>query len=138
MNNFFQFILYLIFMATFLFIFIIAIIMLKPFRIHHKRKVSTIAIKVSYLIYLAVFLVFIYLVLFFADNSITDEESFEFNTSALYFIIVLLAFFLPNIGIMIRRRFNENRITYNYVMTIINVLTIGAITYLMNTIEWKL
>jgi uncharacterized membrane protein YhaH (DUF805 family) len=138
MNNFFQFILYLIFMATFLFIFIIAIIILKPFRIHHKRKVSTIAIKVSYLIYLAVFLVFIYLVLFFADNSITDEDTFEFNTSALYFMVVLLAFFLPNIGIMIRRRFNENRITYNYVMTIINVLTIGAIVYLMNIIEWRL
>jgi uncharacterized membrane protein YhaH (DUF805 family) len=138
MNNFFQFILYLIFMATFLFIFIIAIIILKPFRIHHKRKVSTIAIKVSYLIYLAVFLAFIYLVLFFADNSIRDEEPFEFNISAIYFMIVLLAFFLPNIGIMIRRRFNENRISYNYVMTVINVLTIGAIVYLMNTIQWKL
>lgn len=138
MNNFFQIILYLIFFATFLFIFIIAFIILKPFRIHHKRKVSTIAIKVSYLVYLAVFLGFVYLVLFFADNRIVEDESLEFNTSAIYYIIVLLAFFLPNIGIMIRRRFTENRITYNYVMTIINCLTTGAIVFLMSTLEWKL
>jgi len=138
MNNFFQFLLYLIFIATFLFIFIIAFIILKPFRIHHKRKVSTIAIKLSYLIYLAVFLGFVYLVLFFADNPIMEDESFEFNVSAFYYIIVLLAFFLPNVGIMIRRRFSENRITYNYIMTFINLLTIGALIYLMNIMEWKL
>ena len=138
MNNFFQLILHLIFIATFLFIFIIAFIILKPFRLHHKRKISTVAIKVSYLIYLIFFLGFVYLVLFFADNTAKEEETLEFNTSALYYILVLLAFFLPNIGIMIRRRFNKNRITYNYVMTIINLLTIGALVFLMGSIEWKI
>lgn len=138
MNNFFQIILHLIFIATFLFIFIIAFIILKPFRLHHKRKISTVAIKVSYLIYLIVFLGFVYLVLFFADNTPREEETLEFNTSALYYILVLLAFFLPNIGIMIRRRFNKNRITYNYVMTIINLLTIGALIFLMSSLEWKI
>jgi len=64
MNNFFQFLLHFIFIATFLFVYIIAIIILKPFRLHRKRKFSTITLKLSYLIYLAFFLGFVYLVLF--------------------------------------------------------------------------
>jgi len=40
MNNFFQFLLHFIFIATFLFVYIIAIIILKPFRLHRKRKIS--------------------------------------------------------------------------------------------------
>jgi hypothetical protein len=137
MNNFFQLLLHLIFIATFLFIFIIAVIILKPFRLHHKRKISTVAIKVSYLIYLIFFLGFVYLVLFFADNSVVEDEFMEFNTSAIYYIVVLIAFFLPNVGIMIRRKFNKNRITYNYVMSVINLLTIGALIYIMESIRWK-
>ena len=137
MNNFFQLLLHLIFIATFLFIFIIAVIILKPFRIHRKRKVSTIAIKVSYLLYLAFFLGFVYLVLFFADNTISEDEAMEMNTSAIYYVIVLMAFFLPNIGIMIRRRFKKNRIRYNYLVTIMNFLTIVALVFLLTSIRWK-
>ena len=137
MNNFFQLLLHLIFIATFLFIFIIAVIILKPFRIHRKRKVSTIAIKLSYLLYLAVFLGFVYLVLFFADNTVSEEEAMEVNTSAIYYIIVLIAFFLPNIGIMIRRRFKKKRIGYNYIITILNFLTIISLVFLLSSIQWK-
>jgi len=137
MNNFFQLLLHLIFIATFLFIFIIAVIILKPFRIHRKRKVSTIAIKLSYLLYLAVFLGFVYLVLFFADNTVSEEEAMEVNTSAIYYIIVLIAFFLPNIGIMIRRRFKKKRIGYNYIITILNFLTIISLIFLLSSIQWK-
>ncbi len=137
MNNFFQLLLHLIFIATFLFIFIIAVIILKPFRVHRKRKVSTIAIKLSYLLYLAVFLGFVYLVLFFADNTVSEEEAMEVNTSAIYYIIVLIAFFLPNIGIMIRRRFKKKRISYNYIITILNFLTIIALVFLLSSIQWK-
>lgn len=137
MNNFFQLLLHLIFIATFLFIFIIAVIILKPFRVHRKRKISTIAIKLSYLLYLAVFLGFVYLVLFFADNTVSEEEAMEVNTSAIYYIIVLIAFFLPNIGIMIRRRFKKKRISYNYIITILNFLTIIALVFLLSSIQWK-
>ena len=104
MNNFFQFLLHFIFIATFLFVYIIAIIILKPFRLHRKRKISTVSLKLSYLIYLAFFLAFVYLVLFFADNEVNTEESMENGTSTIYYIIVLVSFFIPNIGIMIRRR----------------------------------
>jgi hypothetical protein len=136
MNNFFQFLLHFIFIATFLFVYIIAIIILKPFRLHRKRKLSTMALKLSYLVYLALFLAFVYLVLFFADNEVNTEENMENGTSAIYYIIVLLSFFIPNIGIMIRRRFKNNRGSYNYLVTVLNFLIILALVFLMSQVQW--
>ena len=89
MNNFFQFLLHFIFIATFLFVYVIAIILLKPFRLHRKRKVSTIALKISYLVYLAFFLAFVYLVLFFADSEVNTEEIMSDGTSVIYYIIAV-------------------------------------------------
>jgi cytochrome bd-type quinol oxidase subunit 2 len=136
MNNFFQFLLHFIFIATFLFVYIIAIIILKPFRLHRKRKVSTLALKLSYLVYLAFFLAFVYLVLFFADNEVKTEENMENGTSAIHYIIVLLSFFIPNIGIMIRRRFKNKRGTYNYLATALNFFIILSLVFLMSQIQW--
>ena len=136
MNNFFQFLLHFIFIATFLFVYIIAIIILKPFRLHRKRKLSTLSLKMSYLIYLAFFLTFVYLVLFFADNQVDTEEYMEGGTSAIYYVIVLVSFFLPNIGIMIRRRFKNKRETYNYLATALNILIILSLVFLMNQVQW--
>ena len=137
MNNFFQFLLHFIFIATFLFVFIIAIIILKPFRLHRKRKISTISLKLSYLLYLAFFLGFVYLVLFFTDNDVSTEEVMENGTSVIYYIIVLIAFFLPNIGIMIRRKFKEKRGAYNYAVTFMNLVVILALIFMMTQIEWS-
>ncbi len=137
MNNFFQFLLHFIFIATFLFVYIIAIIILKPFRLHRKRKVSTISLKLSYLIYLAFFLAFVYLVLFFADNEVNTEENMENGTSAVYYIIVLVSFFIPNIGIMIRRRFKKNRGIYNYLVTALNFIIIMALVFMMSQVQWN-
>jgi len=137
MNNFFQFLLHFIFIATFLFVFIIAIIILKPFRLHRKRKISTIFLKISYLLYLAFFLGFVYLVLFFTDNEVSTEEVMENGTSVIYYIIVLIAFFLPNIGIMIRRKFKEKRGVFNYTVTVMNLVVILALIFMMSQIEWS-
>ncbi len=71
------FLLHFIFIAAFLLIYIIAIIILKPFRIHRKRPVSTIFIKASYLIYLACFLLMAYLILFFLPSAEPSEEMDE-------------------------------------------------------------
>ncbi len=137
MNNFLLFLLDFIFIATFLFVYIIAIIILKPFRLHRKRKISTISLKLSYLIYLAFFLIFVYLVLFFADNEVNTEENMENGTSAVYYIIVLVSFFIPNIGIMIRRRYKNNLGTYNYIVSGLNFLIILALVFLMNQVQWS-
>jgi hypothetical protein len=103
---------------------------------HRKRKLSTISLKVSYLIYLAFFLAFVYLVLFFADNEVNTEETMENGTSALYYIIVLISFFIPNIGIMIRRRFKKNRSQYNYLVSVLNFLIILALVFMLSQVQW--
>ncbi len=136
MNNFFQFLLHFIFIATFLFVYVIAIILLKPFRLHRKRKVSTVALKVSYLVYLAFFLTFVYLVLFFADSEVNTEENMDNGTSVIYYIIVLVSFFIPNIGIMIRRRFKKNRKNFNLLVTGFNFLIILALVFMMSKVRW--
>jgi uncharacterized membrane protein YhaH (DUF805 family) len=118
-------------------VFIIAIIILKPFRIHRKRKISTITLKLSYLLYLAFFLGFVYLVLFFANNNVNSEDILEDKTSVIYYIIVLVSFFIPNIGIMIRRKFKETRSIYNYAVTFLNFCVMLAIIYMMNHIQWS-
>ena len=136
MNNFFQFLLHFIFIATFLFVYVIAIILLKPFRLHRKRKVSTVILKISYLVYLAFFLAFVYLVLFFADSEVNTEEIMDDGTSVIYYIIVLVSFFIPNIGIMIRRRFKKNRQSFNYLVSAFNVLIILALVFMMSQVQW--
>jgi len=90
----------------------------------------------SYLIYLAFFLAFVYLVLFFADNEINTDENMENGTSAVYYIIVLVSFFIPNIGIMIRRRFKQNRGTYNYLVSFLNFMIILALVFMMSQVPW--
>jgi cytochrome bd-type quinol oxidase subunit 2 len=136
MNNFFQFLLHFIFIATFLFVYVIAIILLKPFRLHRKRKVSTLTLKISYLVYLAFFLAFVYLVLFFADSEVNNEENMEDGISVIYYIIVLISFFIPNIGIMVRRRFKRNRQAFNYLAAAFNFMIILALVFMMSRIEW--
>jgi hypothetical protein len=134
MNNYL--LLHFFFIATFLFVYVIAIILLKPFRLHRKRKVSTVALKISYLVYLAFFLAFVYLVLFFADSEVRDEENMDDSISVVYYIIVLTSFFIPNIGIMVRRRFKKNRLSFNYLATAFNVLIILALLFMMSQIKW--
>ena len=137
MNTFFQFLLHFIFIATFLFIFIIAIIILKPLRLHRKRKISTLALKLSYLMYLAFFLGFVYLVLFFTNNNVRTEDLLEDRTSVIYYAIVLISFFFPNISIMIRRKIKEGRSIYNYAVTFMNFCVMLALVYMIYQVEWS-
>ena len=124
-----------IFSAAFLLIYIIAIIILKPFRMHRKRPMSTIFIKVSYLLYLACFLVMAYLVMFFSPEP-TDELEEERIINVIN-VFSVLAFFIPNIGIMIRRRINSWRVTYNYVVSALNILIIVGLIWFIIDISWN-
>ena len=131
------FLLHFIFIAAFLLIYIIAIIILKPFRIHRKRPVSTIFIKASYLIYLACFLLMAYLILFFLPAAEPAEELDEERILNSLTVFSILAFFIPNIGIMIRRRISNWRVTYNYVVTALNVLiSLGLIWFILD-MPWQ-
>lgn len=132
-----NFLLHFIFIAAFLLIFIIAIIILKPFRIHRKRPMSTIFLKASYLVYLACFLLMAYLILFFSASTEPSEDVDEERILNLLTIFSVLAFFIPNIGIMIRRRISSWRVSYNYVVTALNLLiSVGLIWFILD-LPWQ-
>ena len=129
--------LHFIFIAAFLLIYIIAIIILKPFRIHRKRPMSTIFLKASYLVYLACFLLMAYLILFFSATTEPSEDVDEERILNLLTVLSVLAFFIPNIGIMIRRRISNWRVTYNYVVSALNVLiSLGLIWFILD-MPWQ-
>ena len=132
-----SFLLHIIFIAAFLLIYIIAIIILKPFRMHRKRPVSTIFIKASYLIYLACFMLMAYLILFFSATAEPAEDVDEERILNTLTVFSVLAFFIPNIGIMIRRRIGSWRVAYNYLITALNILiSIGLIWFIID-LPWQ-
>lgn len=132
-----NFLLHFIFIAAFLLIYIIAIIILKPFRIHRKRPLSTVFIKASYLVYLACFMLMAYLILFFSAGSEPTEDVDEERILNALTVFSVLAFFIPNIGIMIRRRITSWRVTYNFVVTALNILiSLGLIWFIMD-LPWQ-
>ena len=132
-----NFLLHFIFIAAFLLIYIIAIIILKPFRIHRKRPFSTILIKASYLIYLACFLLMAYLILFFSSSAEPTEEVDEEKILNMLTVFSIFAFFIPNIGIMIRRRIISWRVSYNYIVAALNILiALGMIWFIMD-LPWE-
>lgn len=132
-----NFLLHFIFIAAFLLIYIIAIIILKPFRIHRKRPFSTIFIKASYLIYLACFMLMAYLILFFSATTEPTEDVDEERILNALTVFSVLAFFIPNIGIMIRRRVGSWRITYNYVVTGLNILISLGLIWFIKDLPWQ-
>ena len=132
-----NFLLHFIFIAAFLLIYIIAIIILKPFRIHRKRPTSTIFLKASYLLYLACFLLMAYLILFFSASTEPAEDVDEERILNLLTVFSVLAFFIPNVGIMIRRRISSWRVTYNYVVSALNILiSLGLIWFILD-MPWQ-
>lgn len=125
------------FLIGYVLLFIISIIILQPFRLHRKRKKSTIAIKISYLLYLLVFLCFTYLLLFGNKELREDDVPYDslFN---IHFLLFLTATIVPNIGIMIRKNINKKRIEYNLIFSIINCLYFIYLLYLCVSREWAL
>jgi hypothetical protein len=132
-----NFLLHFIFVASFLLIYIIAIIILKPFRIHHKRPLSTIFIKVSYLFYLACFMLLAYLVLFYSAGIEPEEDTDEERILNIFTLFSVFAFFIPNIGIMIRRRIRSWRVAYNYLVTALNFLISAGLIWFITDMPWQ-
>jgi len=132
MNTAVQNIVHFLLMIVFLIIYLLAFIIIKPFLINHKRKISTLLLKISYLIYLLVLLVFVYLFMFFGPADI------EYQISNLLFVILLLGLFLPNLGILLRRNFEKYRTEYNYTFSLINVVILTFILIKLIQHNWFL
>jgi len=106
-------------------VFSLAYAYLKPHQLHKRRLISTLLLKVSYLLYLLVLLIVIY----FSALVRGGLETVFYGVEFFAFLIVL---FVPTIGIFARKlgQFNKNREGYNYFFTVVNVLCL-FITLLM-------
>jgi integral membrane sensor domain MASE1 len=105
-----------------LMIFALAYGYLKPHRLHKRRMVSTMLLKVSYLLYLLILLIVIYLAVLVKGG--LQEVFYE-----LEFFVFLFVLFVPTMGIFARRleRFSRKREGYNYFFTGVNVVSIIAL-----------
>ena len=105
-----------------LMIFALAYGYLKPHQLHRRRKISTLLLKVSYLLYLLILLIVIYL-------SVLVKGGLQEVFYELEFFVFLFVLFVPTMGIFARRleRFSKKREGYNYIFTGINVISIIAL-----------
>ncbi|MFC2104241.1 hypothetical protein ACFLS4_02680 [Bacteroidota bacterium] len=117
-------------MIVFLIIYVLAFIIVKPFLFNHKRFVSTLSLKISYLVYLAVLLIGVYLFMFYGPSDIENQ------LSELFFFTLLVCLFIPNLAILLRRNFRKNREAYNYIFSIINLIITIFIIYKLDQLRW--
>ncbi|MGD2035927.1 MAG: hypothetical protein PVF73_12770 [Bacteroidales bacterium] len=137
MGGFFHGIFQFFFLIGYIILFIISVIILRPFRVHKKRRFSTISLKISYLFFLVMFLVFTYLLLFGSKMIGNDNRPYDsiFN---IYFLMFLTATIVPNVGIMIRRKIKKNRVEYNIMFTVVNMLYGMYLLFLVISGRWAL
>ena len=117
-------------MIVFLIIYVLAFIIVKPFLLNYKRLVSTLSLKITYLIYLAALLISVYLFMFYGPSDI------ENHISEVFFFSVLISLFIPNLGILFRRNFKQYRKEYNYIFSVINLIITVFIIYKLNQFHW--
>jgi hypothetical protein len=137
MGNFFHGIFQTFFLIGYCILYIVTIIILNPLRHHKRRRKSTIFLKISYLLYLASFLVFTYLLLFGKKELGKADKPYDtlFNVHFLFFLTSTV---IPNIGIMIRRRVTKKRIEYNIMVALINLLYFFYLAFLCVSHKWAL
>jgi len=136
MSNYSQIFLHLVFIGAFAFFVLLASILLKPFRLHKRRPYSTAALKVSYILYLATFLAYIYMLLFFFDLQPGVEKGIINFKLSLEYVAFLFAFVVPNVGMLARRKIKTWRVNYNLVFTVINILIVLYLMVRLFTIDW--
>ena len=89
-----------------------AVVLVKPLNYHAKRRYSTAYLKFTYLAYLAIFLIFTFLFIFNNAKSAFYIENPDDSRGVMYFTLILLSFFVPNVAILLRRRI-KRRVEYN-------------------------
>jgi uncharacterized membrane protein YhaH (DUF805 family) len=130
-NTFYGF----VYASLFIIVFVTASSSLKPFRTHKRRRISTMFLKLSYLIYLSVYLVFIFLILFLSETRLQSEEIDE-KWIKFYLGLFLVITLFPNMGIVFRRKFKKVRVNYNITLTAINFLATILIILLLSSKTW--
>ena len=103
-------------------VFSIAYAYLKPHQLHKRRPVSTLLLKGSYLLYMLILLIIVYL-------STLVKDGLENVFYGIEFFAFLIVLFVPTIGIFARKlgQFSKNRESYNYFFTVVNSICIIAL-----------
>jgi hypothetical protein len=103
-------------------VFALAYAYLKPHQLHKRRLKSTLLLKGTYLLYLLILLIIVYM-------SALVNEGLEKIFNGIEFFAFLLVLFVPTIGIFARKlgQFAKKREEYNYFFSIVNVLSIIAL-----------
>jgi len=126
MEAFFHFLLMLVFLV----LYILAYIIVKPALMNHKRPASTLSLKITYLIYLAALLVCVYLFMFYGPSDIENQLSEGF------FFGLLISLFIPNLAILLRRNIHQNRVAYNIIFSVVNLIITFFLIYKLNQHNW--
>lgn len=95
---------------------------LKPHQLHKRRLFSTLVLKLSYLFYLLVLCIIVYL-------SALVKGGLDKVFYGIEFFAFLIVLFVPTIGIFARKLayFSKKREEYNYFFTGVNLLSVFAI-----------
>jgi hypothetical protein len=103
-------------------VFSLAYAYLKPHQLHKRRLISTLLLKGSYLLYLLILLIVVYL-------SALVNGGLEKVFIGVEFFAFLIVLFVPTIGIFARKlgQFSKKREGYNYFFTAVNLLSIISI-----------
>ena len=119
MANFNEILNHILGMVFIILIFSVAYAYLKPHQLHKRRLVSTLVLKLSYLFYLLVLCIIVYL-------SALVKGGLDKVFNGLEFFIFLLVLFVPTIGIFARKlgQFSKKRESYNYFFSVINLISV--------------
>ena len=122
MANFPEVLNYILGVFFIIIVFSLAYAYLKPHRLHKKYPASTLLLKSSYLLYLFVLLLIIYL------SSLVKEGMSEVFLDIEFFAF-LLVLFVPTIGIFARKlgHFRKKRESFYYFFSLVNILSIAAL-----------
>jgi hypothetical protein len=103
-------------------IFSVAYAYLKPHQLHKRRLFSTLLLKLSYLFYVLVLCIIVYL-------SALVKGGLDKVFFGIEFFVFLIVLFAPTIGIFARKLgyFSKKREGYNYFFTAVNLLSVVAI-----------
>jgi hypothetical protein len=131
MDSFFHYFIQVVFIITFVLVFLFAFRVLKPFRLHRKRKYSTLSLKLSYLMYLAMFFVFLTILLFYRMNDRFPAENRDELVLKFHIVLITMLASMPTIGILVRRFFKKRRDHFNLIFTAINLVCIFLLVFLL-------
>ena len=122
MANFSEILNHILGIVFIIIVFALAYGYLKPHQLHKRRMVSTLLLKISYLLYLFILLIIIYL-------SALVNGGLEKVFFGIEFFAFLLVLFVPTIGIFARKlgQFTKKREGYNYFFSVVNIISIAAI-----------